>query len=247
MWLPNEQRVVYSHDVVFNELCFPWKDSQSSLKEPEEADYLSDFLSSPSELTTREDRDSGSDTSTPSPDPAEPLSVTPDCIVPSGIVKGDQESASETVLSADPAIDNSANPLSAAHPPRPLAIHDISSKIDTANILPTRSRRHATSATALQAPVTSNSDPVTYDQAISRSDSDHWIASMNKELASLEAMNVWEEVPLPPGQHALGTKWVYKKKTGPSGELLKYKARLCAQGFSQIEGLDHSETYAPTG
>lgn len=60
-------------------------------------------------------------------------------------------------------------------------------------------------------------------------------------------MEVWEEVELPANAHALGTTWVFKKKTGPSGELIKFKARLCAQGFSQIEGVDYSDTYAPTG
>lgn len=70
---------------------------------------------------------------------------------------------------------------------------------------------------------------------------------MNQELNSLEGMGVWEEVRLPKGRHALGTTWVYKRKTGPSGELIKYKSRLCAQGFSQVEGVDYLETYAPTG
>lgn len=39
----------------------------------------------------------------------------------------------------------------------------------------------------------------------------------------------------------------YKCKTNASNELIKYKSRLCAQGFSQVEGMDYSETYAPTG
>lgn len=60
-------------------------------------------------------------------------------------------------------------------------------------------------------------------------------------------MNVWEETVLPPGQHALGTTWVFKRKTGALNELIKYKARLCAQGFSQVEGIDYSDTFAPTG
>lgn len=58
---------------------------------------------------------------------------------------------------------------------------------------------------------------------------------------------MWDEVELPKGEHALGTTWVYKRKTGPTGELVKYKARLCAQGFSQIEGIDYGETFTPTG
>lgn len=95
--------------------------------------------------------------------------------------------------------------------------------------------------------LTTSADPKTYHQALQRPDSELWVEAMNRELAALEKMDVWEEVILPDGEHALGTTWVYKKKTGATGELIKHKARLCAQGFSQIEGIDYSETYAPTG
>lgn len=90
-------------------------------------------------------------------------------------------------------------------------------------------------------------DPKTYQQALSRSDAEEWKLSMQKELDNLERMGVWEEVELPAGEHALGTTWVYKRKTNAAGDLIKYKSRLCAQGFSQVEGIDYSETYAPTG
>ena len=70
---------------------------------------------------------------------------------------------------------------------------------------------------------------------------------MARELNSLAKMDVWEEVMLPPGEHALGTTWVYTRKTNADDELIKYKARLCAQGFSQIEGVDYSRTYVPKG
>lgn len=60
-------------------------------------------------------------------------------------------------------------------------------------------------------------------------------------------MNLWEEIPLPQGKHALGTTWVYQRKKGPSRELLKYKSWLHAEVFSQIGGIDYSETYAPNG
>lgn len=60
-------------------------------------------------------------------------------------------------------------------------------------------------------------------------------------------MNVWEEGELPNRALALGTTWAFKRKTGSMGELIKYKAQLCAQGFSQLEGVDYTDTYAPTG
>jgi hypothetical protein len=41
----------------------------------------------------------------------------------------------------------------------------------------------------------------------------------------------------------IGTKWVFKKKQGEDGEIVRNKARLVAQGFSQVKGLDFGETF----
>jgi hypothetical protein len=43
----------------------------------------------------------------------------------------------------------------------------------------------------------------------------------------------------------IGTKWVFKNKQGQDGEIVGNKAHLIAQGFSQVEGLDFGETFAP--
>jgi hypothetical protein len=45
--------------------------------------------------------------------------------------------------------------------------------------------------------------------------------------------------------NAIGTKWVFKNKQGGDGEIERSKAHLVAQGFSQVEGLDFEETFAP--
>jgi hypothetical protein len=41
----------------------------------------------------------------------------------------------------------------------------------------------------------------------------------------------------------IGTKWVFKNKQGEDGEVVRNKARLVAQGFSQVESLDFWETF----
>jgi hypothetical protein len=45
--------------------------------------------------------------------------------------------------------------------------------------------------------------------------------------------------------NVIGTKWVFKNKQGEDGEVVSNKTRLVAQGYSQIEGLDFGETFAP--
>ena len=62
---------------------------------------------------------------------------------------------------------------------------------------------------------------------------------MDTEMNSLEDNDVWDLVPLPPGRKLVGSKWVYKMKTGADGQVQKYKARLVAQGFTQKFGTDY--------
>nr|GEU29244.1 retrovirus-related Pol polyprotein from transposon TNT 1-94 [Tanacetum cinerariifolium] len=56
---------------------------------------------------------------------------------------------------------------------------------------------------------------------------------------------VWTLVPLPYGNIAIGSKWVFKNKKDEHGITTKNKARLVAQGYSQKEGIDYDETFTP--
>ena len=68
---------------------------------------------------------------------------------------------------------------------------------------------------------------------------------MESELSSLRENEAWELVKLPEGKHMVGSKWVYKIKTGADGSVQRYKARLVAQGFTQKYGTDFDETFCP--
>jgi hypothetical protein len=68
---------------------------------------------------------------------------------------------------------------------------------------------------------------------------------MHEELNTFERNKVWELVEPPPNCKPIGTKWVWKNKEGENGEVVRNKLRLVAQGFSQQEGIDYEETFAP--
>ncbi|GJS75774.1 putative ribonuclease H-like domain-containing protein [Tanacetum coccineum] len=72
-----------------------------------------------------------------------------------------------------------------------------------------------------------------------------WIEAMQEELMQFKLQNVWTLVDLPNGKRAIGTKWVYKNKTDKRGIVVKNKARLVAQGYTQEEGIDYDKVFAP--
>jgi hypothetical protein len=68
---------------------------------------------------------------------------------------------------------------------------------------------------------------------------------MHEELENFERNQVWELVEPPPNCHPIGTKWVWENKEGENGMVVRNKSRLVAQGYSQKEGIDYEETFAP--
>lgn len=64
-------------------------------------------------------------------------------------------------------------------------------------------------------------------------------------MASLIENKTWDLVQLPDDRKAVGCKWTFKLKKKPDGSIVRYKARLVAQGFSQKHGLDYDEVFAP--
>ena len=214
--LLEDKRIVYSHDVLFNENVFPLRTGDSAFEDKSATDSCFDFIDDPMEdvqdtiaspdLIKDNVSDQDRNGLTDSPEMLEmPSSVFTDPIVPDQIVEGDLNSQCVQTISSEPK-----------------ASREISSNIDTANILPHGTRRSARHTTVQpQALLTSSPDPKTYHQALKMNDAELWIDAMNRELSALERMGVWEEVILPANEHALGTTWVYKRKTGPSGELIK--------------------------
>ncbi|GKE05596.1 putative ribonuclease H-like domain-containing protein [Tanacetum coccineum] len=67
---------------------------------------------------------------------------------------------------------------------------------------------------------------------------------MQDELLQFKLQKVWTLVDLPNGKRAIGTKWVYKNKKDERGIMIKNKARLVAQGYTQEEGIHYDEVFA---
>jgi hypothetical protein len=68
---------------------------------------------------------------------------------------------------------------------------------------------------------------------------------MDDEMNSIESKGTFEWVDCFRDRKVVGVRWVCALKFGAAGRIVRYKARVVAKGYAQVEGLDHNETYAP--
>ena len=88
----------------------------------------------------------------------------------------------------------------------------------------------------------SQTEPKKVEEALKDAD---WVTAMQEELNEFERNKVWTLVPRPKNRSIVGTKWVFRNKTDSDGIITRNKARLVAKGYSQQEGIDYDETFAP--
>ncbi|GJU88861.1 putative ribonuclease H-like domain-containing protein [Tanacetum coccineum] len=72
-----------------------------------------------------------------------------------------------------------------------------------------------------------------------------WIEAMQEELLQFNLQEVWTLVDLPIAKRVIGSKWVFRNKKDEKGIVIRNKARLVAQGYTQEEGIDYDEVFAP--
>ncbi|GKE45901.1 retrovirus-related pol polyprotein from transposon TNT 1-94 [Tanacetum coccineum] len=72
-----------------------------------------------------------------------------------------------------------------------------------------------------------------------------WIEAMQEELHQFDQLDVWELVDRPLYKNVINMKWLWKNKRDEENTIIRNKARLVAKGYSQQEGIDFEESFAP--
>jgi Reverse transcriptase (RNA-dependent DNA polymerase) len=86
----------------------------------------------------------------------------------------------------------------------------------------------------------------TPEECMHRNEWSKWKDILKAELDSLKKQNIFGPVLLTPKNvNPVGYKWVFVIKRNEKNEIVRYKARLVAQGFTQIPGVNYEETYSP--
>ena len=83
--------------------------------------------------------------------------------------------------------------------------------------------------------------PTNYEEAMMSPDSAKWLEAMKTEMGSMYENKVWTLVDLLDDQQVKLNKWIFNRKTDADSSVTIYKARLVAEGFRQVQGVEYDE------
>ena len=87
-------------------------------------------------------------------------------------------------------------------------------------------------------------DPITYMDAMQRSDSEKWLEAMKFEMESIKVNDVWTLVDPLEGVKPIRCKWIFKRKRGADRKVETYKTHLVAKGYRQHYGIDYNKIFS---
>jgi hypothetical protein len=135
-----------------------------------------------------------------------------------------------------------------------LGNHDASKRIEEISINYTSSRKvydcsttitNLCFSTVIAENFLNDLDPKTMTECKKCSDWNKWKGAIEAELNSLKKRKVFTKViATPPKTFLVGFKWVFVHKRNENNEVVRYKVRLVAQGFTQRPRVDFNETYS---
>ncbi|TPX48526.1 DNA-directed DNA polymerase [Synchytrium endobioticum] len=220
----NRRRLVFSRDVVFQESVmyldrFPSIETNAALQS---SNGTFEIISSSEEVThsehpdlVGEESESEDDNNSLIPPPSLVLSEIPE----------------EHEVDGDP--DEEAIPIISA-PPQRTSHRCRKSNQDPAYFYPSQGK--TASERISQTLASSINLPKTYKQAIKMEESLCWMGAMMSEKTSLDVNQTWELTPRPTNQTVIPVRWVYAVKSDKNGLIDRFKARVVAKGYAQIEG-----------
>ncbi|KAL3675653.1 hypothetical protein R1sor_025601 [Riccia sorocarpa] len=101
-------------------------------------------------------------------------------------------------------------------------------------------------AMAVAESIHDHEEPMSIAECKASADWPQWRVAIHSELKSLISKGVFRgPLSVPVSATLVDYRWVFVRKRGPDGKILRYKARLVARGFSQRPGFDFTTTYSP--
>jgi hypothetical protein len=87
-------------------------------------------------------------------------------------------------------------------------------------------------------------EPKSWKEVMSHNGQEKWLQAATDKMDSLISNNTWTLVDPPRNRKVLKGRWVFRYKRGPSGQVIRYKARWVVKGYEQQQGVDYNETFA---